>query len=71
MYNLINEGNVLTISSTYVTQGTIGDIGVVVGNENVTTPYVAKSTPCAFLTSNKRPIWGMVMWNINSLKYST
>lgn len=64
-------GNVLTIPYLYVTQGAIGDIGIVVGSENTTALYVAKSTPCAFLASNKRPIWGAVIWNINSFKYST
>jgi len=71
MYKLIDEGNVLNIPFTYVTQGTIGDVGIVVGNENTTGQYVAKSTPCAFLLSNKRPIWGAIIWNINSFKYST
>lgn len=31
--------------------------------------YIAKSTPCAFLESNKRPIWGMVLFNNVYLKY--
>lgn len=64
-------GNILTVPSLYVTQGTIGDVGIIVGSENVTTAYMAKSTPCAFLQSNKRPIWGVIIWNINSFKYNT
>lgn len=31
--------------------------------------YIAKSTPCAFLESNKRPIWGVVIFNNFYLKY--
>lgn len=54
-----------------MTQGTIGDVGVVVGSENVTTNYMAKSTPCAFLASNKRPIWGAIIWNTNTFKYNS
>lgn len=63
-------GNILRIPDVYVTQGTIGDIGVVVGSENVTTNYMAKSTPCAFLSSTRRPIWGVAIFNINSFKYT-
>lgn len=70
MYDHINSGNILRIPDIYVTQGTIGDVGVVVGSENVTTNYMAKSTPCAFLASNKRPIWGVIIWNTNTFKYN-
>lgn len=31
---------------------------------------MAKSTPCAFLASNRRPIWGVIIWNVNSFKYN-
>jgi hypothetical protein len=31
---------------------------------------MAKSTPCAFLTSNKRPIWGAIIWNVFTFKYN-
>ena len=58
------------IPEQYVTDGTIGDIGVVCGNENnPNAVYVAKSTPCAFLESDNRPIWGMMSWNVPFLKY--
>lgn len=43
-------GNSLTIPDKYVTEGAIGDLGIVCGNEkNEEVVYVAKSTPCAFL----------------------
>lgn len=60
----------MSIPEQYVINGTIGDLGVVCGNEqqpNVS--YVAKSTACAHLQSNKRPIWGMMMFNNAFLKY--
>lgn len=60
----------MTIPSIYVTQGTTGDVGVVVGSENTTGLYMAKSTPCAFLASTNRPIWGAIIWNVNSFKYN-
>lgn len=62
-------GNILKIPSAYVTQGVVGDVGVVVGNEIVSALYMAKSTPCAFLTSNKRPIWGAIIWNVNTTAF--
>lgn len=68
--NTNQQCNILRIPDVYVTQGTIGDIGVVVGSENVTTNYMAKSTPCAFLSSTRRPIWGVAIFNINSFKYT-
>lgn len=44
------SGNSLSIPEKYVTNGTIGDLGVVCGNEaNQNVVYIAKSTPCAFL----------------------
>ena len=50
MYDLWYWGNTLLIPEVYVTDGTIGDLGVVCGNEdNADAVYVAKSTPCAFL----------------------
>lgn len=70
MYNLYNLGNTLRVPDPYVSQGVIADVGIVVGNENTTTTYIAKSTPCAFLQSNKRPIWGVIIWNIMAFKYN-
>ena len=68
--NIIILGNILQIPEIYVSEGTIGDLGVVCGNEeNAAATYVAKSTPCAFLESNKRPIWGMISFNNAFLKY--
>ena len=62
--------NALTIPVVYVDNGTIGDLGIVVGNENMQDAvYIAKSTPCAFLESSRRPIWGMIMFNNVYLKY--
>ena len=50
--------------------GAIGDLGIVCGNENSPDAvYVAKSVPCAFLESTKRPIWGMMSWNNAYLMY--
>lgn len=31
--------------------------------------FIAKSIACAFLESNKRPIWGIMVWNNAFLKY--
>lgn len=68
--SLNNKGNILEIPEKYVTEGTIGDLGVVCGNEASSSAiYIAKSTPCAYLQSNKRPIWGMIMFNNAFLKY--
>jgi hypothetical protein len=68
--HISDAGNSLMIPEEYVTDGTIGDIGVVCGNENnPNAVYVAKSTPCAFLESDNRPIWGMMSWNVPFLKY--
>jgi len=45
-------------------------LGIIVGNEdNSQAIYVAKSSACAFLQSNKRPIWGMIQFNNAYLKY--
>jgi len=52
-----------------VSQGVIGDLGILVSNENSTTQYVAKSTACALLKSSNRPIWGAMIWNIQFLEY--
>ena len=62
--------NSVEVPETYVSVGAIGDIGVVCSNENSPDKvYIAKSTPCAFLESNKRPIWGMMSWNNPFLKF--
>jgi hypothetical protein len=54
----------------YVTQGVIGDLGLIVGNENAPSAvYTAKSAACAFLQSNKRSIWGVMIFNNAFLKY--
>lgn len=47
------------------------DLGILVANEqnNTKAPYIAKSTSCAFLKSNNRPIWGIIIWNQLNLKY--
>lgn len=53
-----------------MSNGTIGDLGVVCGNEEDSNAvYVAKSTSCAHLQSNNRPIWGMIQFNNAYLKY--
>lgn len=62
-------GNILTVPSSYVTAGVVGDLGVLVSNENSTTQYLAKSTACALLKSNNRPIWGVMIWNNQYLEY--
>lgn len=68
--NVSLQCNTLKVPESYVTEGTIGDVGVVCGNENnPDAVYVAKSSPCAFLESNKRPIWGMMSWNNAFLMY--
>ncbi len=64
------SGNQFTVPEEYIINGTIGDLGVFCGNEaNASTNYVAKSTSCAHLKSNNRPIWGMMMFNNPFLKY--
>lgn len=67
MYPLFESGNILTVPMAYVTTGVVGDLGILVANENSTTQYIAKSTACALLKSNNRPIWGVMIWNINYL----
>jgi hypothetical protein len=70
MYTSSNSGNEFTVPEQYIINGTIGDLGVLCGNEaNASTNYVAKSTSCAHLKSNNRPIWGMMMFNNAYLKY--
>jgi hypothetical protein len=65
-----NKGNSFTVPEEYIVNGTIGDLGVLCGNEvNSSAIYVAKSTACAHLKSNNRPIWGMIMFNNAYLKY--
>ena len=70
MYLPYYLGNVLTVPSKYVTLGVDGDLGIVVGSENeAAETYVAKSSSCTFLQSNNRPIWGMIVFNLNKLRY--
>lgn len=62
--------NTLNINEKYVTEGVVGDVGVVVGSEaKEDAVYIAKSLTCAFLESNKRPIWGILIWNTLFLKF--
>ena len=62
--------NALQVPETYANEGAVGDLGVICGNEeNPSAIYVAKSSPCALLQSNKRPIWGMMVWNTAFLKF--
>lgn len=64
------KGHSFNVPDEYVENGTIGDIGVLCGNEaNSSAVYVAKSTACAHLKSNNRPIWGMMMFNNAFLKF--
>ncbi len=67
---LFNEGGEFNVSENYIVNGTIGDVGILVGNEiRAEVIYVAKAAACAFLKSNNRPIWGMVMFNNRYLKF--
>lgn len=62
--------NTLTIPEVYQKEGTIGDVGVAAGNIfDKEVVFIAKSIACAFLESNKRPIWGIMVWNNAFLKY--
>ena len=64
-------GNSLTVPDIYVKNGLIGDLGVIVGNEeNSDLEYVAKSNACAVLQSNNRPIWGSIMFNNAFLEFN-
>lgn len=70
MYHLFNLGNTLKVPEKYVSDGAIGDLGIICGNEKKDeVVYIAKSTPCAFLESNKRPIWGIIVFNNVFLKF--
>ena len=62
--------NTLKINEKYVTEGVVGDVGVITGSETKEDAvYIAKSLACAFLESNKRPIWGILIWNTLFVKY--
>jgi hypothetical protein len=52
-----------------VTNGVVGDLGMMVANENSAKEYVAKSTSCILLKSNNRPIWGVMIWNNKFLEF--
>jgi hypothetical protein len=62
----------LTFPSRYVTEGVArADLGILIGDEAnpAGQSYIAKSAPCANLLSNKRPIWGIMVWNSKNLRY--
>lgn len=65
-------GSSLTFPEKYITEG-VGkaDLGILIGDEGNPEgqSYIAKSAPCANLISNKRPIWGIMVWNSKNLKY--
>lgn len=70
--NPLTVGSTLTVPSQYVSQGVPkADIGIIIGDE--TNPdgavYIAKSASCAYLASNNRPIWGVMIWNSKNLKF--
>ncbi len=68
--NVSTTCNVLTVPATYITDGVLGDVGIIIGNENNPSAiYTAKSVACAFLQSNKRSIWGVMIFNNAFLKY--
>ncbi len=68
--NVSTTCNVLTVPASYITDGVIGDVGFIVGNENNPTAiYTAKSAACAFFESSKRSIWGVIIFNNAFLKY--
>ncbi len=48
----------------------IGDLGIIVGNEDNSQTYVARSISCALLKSNNRPIWGAMIFNNRNLGFS-
>ena len=66
---ILNIGNALNTPTKYITLGLDADVGIVVGSQDVSAgSYVAKSTACAFLQSNSRPIWGMIAWNVHNFQ---
>lgn len=68
--NVSTTCNVLTVPAKYRTEGVDGDVGFIVGNENVASAsYTAKSAACAFLQSDKRSIWGVMIFNNAFLKF--
>jgi hypothetical protein len=69
MYSNLNSGSNVNFNPAYVTTGVIGDLGIMVANENSDTLYLAKSTACILLASNNRPIWGVMVWNNKFLEY--
>ena len=63
------SGNTLKIPTIYKTLGVDADIGIVVGTENVPSAiYVAKSTTCTIQKSDKRPIWGIIVFNLAKVR---
>lgn len=70
MYHLwLNLGNILAVPPKYATTGVIGDLGILVSNEDNNETYVARSTSCTLMKSNNRPIWGVVIFNNRNLGY--
>jgi hypothetical protein len=63
MYPSHNPGSNVSFPPAYVTTGVIGDLGIMLSNENSDALYLAKSTACILLASNNRPIWGVMVWN--------
>ena len=58
-----NESNVI-IPGKYGKNGVNADLGIMVANEDFDRlTYVARSAPCVLQKSDKRPIWGIVIWN--------
>lgn len=67
-----NVGNGINVPNNYVNNGVNRtDIGIIVADEvnNTAATYIAKSAACAFLASNNRPIWGVMVWNDLLLKF--
>lgn len=68
MYIDIDLGNVIPVPDEYIVNGTIGDVGVLVSSEVNPVGFIAKSSSCVIQKSNNRPIWGVMIWNINFLE---
>lgn len=70
MYTSFNQiGNILTVPTTYITKGVIGDLVVLVTNEVNSVQYIAKSIACLLQKSNNRPLMGIMIWNNQYLEY--
>jgi hypothetical protein len=65
-------GSTITIPDQYIRNGIPKtDLAIMISDE--TNPdgavYIAKSASCAYLASNNRPIWGVMIWNSKNLKF--